>query len=231
MQGKILLMKTILALETSTDVASVALMHKNEQKSVELSGVNTHSHGLIPAIADLLSSFEIELSDIELIAYGCGPGAFTGVRTACGVVQGLAFGMNIPVLAVGSLQSQAQAAYEQQGIGESICVLDARMGEVYWSHLRLVDGKWSEVKQQALSLIEDVESYALQTEVQVVHGTQLVWKDQRSGLLAMPHAKYSLSIARNAAPFEYSSPAEAQPVYLRNKVALTTSERQLAKSE
>ncbi len=224
-------MKTILALETSTEIASVALLHNNEQKSVELSGVNTHSHGLIPAIHELLEAFNIGLNQIDLIAFGCGPGAFTGVRTACGVVQGLAFGLNIPVIAIGSLQSQAQAAFEQFAVDECICVLDARMGEVYWSHLKFQNGRWHELAPQRLARIEEVMTYADQTERLVVFGTQLEWQGSRTARLAMPHAKYSLKIAAVTTVENYLEAQDAQPVYLRNKVALTTAERLQASSE
>ena len=224
-------MKTILALETSTEVASVALLHNGEQKSVELSGVNTHSHGLIPAIDGLLKAFRIDLDAIDLIAYGCGPGAFTGVRTACGVVQGLAFGIDIPVIAVGSLHSQAQAAFEQFALDECICVLDARMGEVYWSHLKRQNGVWDELMPQCLASMDEVRAYADQHKVSVVCGTQLEWQGIQPAVFAMPHAKYSLCIANHTAPDRYLAAQDAQPVYLRNKVALTTAERLQAKSE
>ncbi|MBC3880225.1 tRNA (adenosine(37)-N6)-threonylcarbamoyltransferase complex dimerization subunit type 1 TsaB [Undibacterium sp. LX40W] len=224
-------MKTILALETSTEIASVALLHNNEQKSVELSGVNTHSHGLIPAIHELLEAFKIDLSKVELIAYGCGPGAFTGVRTACGVVQGIAYGLDIPVVAIGSLHSQAEAAFEQQVIDECICILDARMGEVYWTHLKRQNGGWIELVPQSLARMDEVRAYVDQTRLPVVCGTQLEWQGTPSAVLAMPHAKYSLNIADRATSAQYVIAQEAQPVYLRNKVALTTAERLHAKSE
>jgi tRNA threonylcarbamoyladenosine biosynthesis protein TsaB len=222
-------MKTILALETSTEVASVALLHDNQRKSVELSGVNTHSHGLIPAIHELLQLFNIDLSKIELIAYGCGPGAFTGVRTACGVVQGIAFGLNIPIVAVGSLQSQAQAAHLEFALDECICVLDARMGEVYWSHLRFQNGLWIEVTPQNLAHLDEVRIYADQTGLPVACGTQVEWQGNRPAVLAMPHAKNSLDIALSSPPALYLLAQDAQPVYLRNKVALTTAERNQVK--
>lgn len=226
-------MKTILAIETSTDVASVALSHKGILKSLELSGVNTHSHGLLPAIHDLLTQHEIGLSDVDLLAFGCGPGAFTGVRTACGVIQGLAFALDLPVLPLVSLHIQAQAAREGFALDECVCVLDARMSEVYWTHLRWTGTEWQELMSPKLGSTSEVEEYLRQHGVSVVSGVQVSLHDslQSRTVSAMPHAQQSISLAMQAAPESYVSAEEAQPLYLRNKVALTTAERLLQNDE
>ncbi|WMW82263.1 tRNA (adenosine(37)-N6)-threonylcarbamoyltransferase complex dimerization subunit type 1 TsaB [Undibacterium cyanobacteriorum] len=220
-------MKTILAIETSTDVASVAISHKGTLKSLELSGVNTHSHGLLPAIQDLLNQHEIALSDVELLALGCGPGAFTGVRTACGVIQGLAFALDLPVLPLVSLHVQAQKAREKFGVEECVCVLDARMSEVYWTHLRWKDGAWEELTNPKLGSTAEVEDHLRSNAVSVVIGTQVSLSDsfQSRAVSAMPHAQQSISLALKAAQDLYVTAELAQPLYLRNKVALTTAER------
>lgn len=103
-------MTILLAIETSTELASVALLTGDGLLSRELSGVQTHSQGILPAIQSLLLDAGIRLQDCDAIAFGCGPGAFTGVRTACGIVQGLAFGAELPILPVVSLLAMAEAA-------------------------------------------------------------------------------------------------------------------------
>ena len=123
-------------------MASVAILGKNGLIWRELSGVQTHSQGILPAIQELLSEAGLSLGQCEAIAFGCGPGAFTGVRTACGIVQGLAFGADLPILPVISLLAMAEAARqdgveapaEARPVADFVCILDARMSEVYWAH-------------------------------------------------------------------------------------------------
>jgi tRNA threonylcarbamoyladenosine biosynthesis protein TsaB len=91
-------MPTILAIETSSELASCALLHGERVSSRDSSGVRTHSQSILPMVQSLLDEAGIKLSDCDAIAYGCGPGSFTGVRTACGVAQGLAFGAALPVV-------------------------------------------------------------------------------------------------------------------------------------
>lgn len=223
-------MKTILAIETSTDVASVALHYRGVTKTTQLSGVNTHSHGLLPAIDSLLNEFSIDVSHIECLAFGCGPGAFTGVRTACGVVQGLAFALDLPVLPLVSLHLQAQAAREQYGIEECVCLLDARMSEVYWAHLRWDGNVWQEVNVANLSTLTDLMPYLSQQDCPIVFGSgiQLGSDSGLTSLHAMPHASQAIALAILAPDSTYDQAVNAQPLYLRNKVALTTAERTLA---
>ena len=123
-------MTTLLAIETSTELASVALLNKGELSIRELTGVQTHSQGVLPAIQELLNAAGLSLSQCQAIAFGCGPGAFTGVRTTCGIVQGLGYGADLPILPIISLHAMAQAAREQDGDADFVCVLDARMAEV-----------------------------------------------------------------------------------------------------
>lgn len=223
-------MKTILAIETSTDIASVALFHQGVLKTTQLSGVNTHSHGLLPAIDDLLSEFAIDVSQIERLAFGCGPGAFTGVRTACGVVQGLAFALDLPVLPLVSLHVQAQAAREQHGIDECVCLLDARMSEVYWTHLKWDGSAWQEVTVANLSTLPELMPYLSQQVCPIVFGSNIPFEGETNlkSLHAMPHAAQAISLAMHAPDSACVRAEDAQPLYLRNKVALTTAERLLA---
>ena len=218
-------MKTILAIETSTDVASVALSHKGIVKSLELSGVNTHSHGLLPAIESLLTEFSLDVGDLDLLAFGCGPGAFTGVRTACGVIQGLAFALNLPVLPLVSLHVQAQAAREHHGIEECICLLDARMSELYWTHLRWNNNAWQEVVAPSLTTVDELMPYLAQQNCTIVAGANIEIETQSKCVYAMPHATQAIALAMSVPDSDFVVAENAQPLYLRNKVALTTAER------
>lgn len=230
-------MTTILAIETSTEIASVALLSENVLLVRELSGVQTHSHGVLPAIQDMLREAGIVLKQCDAIAFGCGPGAFTGVRTACGIVQGLAFGADLPILPIVSLQAIAEAARHVVGTQDTrdfVSVLDARMGEVYWAHYRYQAQGWQQVTLPVLASSEQVFAYAnLHAEVLVLgNGVTLAAEDTKNIILKqMPHAEQiaRLGMLDYALGKQLDAP-QAQPLYLRNKIALTTAERMQLKT-
>ncbi|MFZ6817509.1 tRNA (adenosine(37)-N6)-threonylcarbamoyltransferase complex dimerization subunit type 1 TsaB [Undibacterium sp. Ji22W] len=226
-------MTILLAIETSTDLASVALLHNHHIICRDLSGVQTHSYGLLPALQELLQEAGVNLNQLNAIAFGCGPGAFTGVRTACGVVQGLAFGLQIPVLPVVSLLAMAEAAKSAEQRLDFVCCLDARMNEVYWAHYRLEGEAWLEIQAPSLSDLTTALAYAREAKLTLVLGQGLALPDADEGLptiLVMPHAQFALQIAeKNYKQGLAIDAAQAQPLYLRNKVAQTTAERALAR--
>jgi len=120
-----------LALDASTEACSVALQLDGKvYASYELCP-QSHSLRLLPMIDDLLKEAGIELSDIDGLVFGQGPGSFTGVRIGVGVAQGLAFSANLPVVGVSSLQAMAQQAYIKHGQKQVVAAIDARMSEVY----------------------------------------------------------------------------------------------------
>lgn len=225
-------MTTILALETSTDQATVALLHLEQIYSHTLSGVHTHSHGLLPAVQTVLSQAGVSMNALEAIAFGCGPGAFTGVRTACGVVQGLAFALNLPVLPVLSLLAMAESVKARQAWVDLVCVLDARMNEVYWAHYRFDGAHWHCVSEPALATLSVALSYAGERQLSLALGDGVSMPESVPGLnwvREMPHAEAVLKLAvQDLARGLQVDAARAQPVYLRNKIALTTAERMLA---
>lgn len=226
-------MTTLLAIETSTEMASIALLSKSGLICRELTGVQTHSQGVLPAIQDILKEAGVTLKQCAAIAYGCGPGAFTGVRTACGIVQGLAFGADLPILPIVSLLAMAQAAYESQLADDVVCVLDARMGEVYWAHYHYQNKVWTQVSEPALSIGEQVFAYANLNKLTLVLGNGIALKDGATEKIInqMPHAEQIARLALIDFSMEKQlTAADAQPLYLRNKIALTTAERALVKS-
>ncbi|MGS0740579.1 tRNA (adenosine(37)-N6)-threonylcarbamoyltransferase complex dimerization subunit type 1 TsaB [Glaciimonas sp. GG7] len=224
-------MPIILAIETSTELASAALLRDGQVISRESAGVQTHSHTILPMIQSLLAEAGIGLAQCDALAFGVGPGSFTGVRTACGIVQGLAFGADLPVLPIITLAAMAHACHEAEGAVDVLSVLDARMGEVYWAQYRYVDATWQVVVGPTLS----APALVLPTGSVIACGNGLsayaelfseasFAKDAKPAL--MPHARQIAQLGLTA--FEQGSglPAiEAQPLYLRNKVAFTTAER------
>ncbi len=223
-------MPTILAIETSTELASAALLHGNQILTREASGVHTHSQTILPMVQSLLAQAGIGLSSCAAIAFGAGPGSFTGVRTACGIAQGLAFGLDLPLLPIVTLQAMAQACREASGASDVLSVLDARMGEVYWAQYRFADG-WQTVIEPTLSAPSGVRP---QGAVQAcgnglqAYASAFGTQDFMRGVLeCMPHAAQVGALARTGLERGNAVTArDAQPVYLRNKVALTINERQ-----
>src|SRR5688500_7264988 len=117
----------ILALDTSTEYCSAALLIDGESDVRDTHAGQTHSQWLLRMIAELLRSRSLRLRDLDGIAYGEGPGSFTGLRIACGVVQGLAFGADLPVVGIGTLRAMAEGSASDR----VLACIDARMNEIY----------------------------------------------------------------------------------------------------
>ncbi len=230
---------TILAIETSTELASVALMHRGRRHASESAGVQTHSATVLPMLQQLLADAGLALADVDALAFGCGPGSFTGVRTACGLVQGLAVGTQRKAVPVVTLLAMAESAREAGAGDDIIAVLDARMGEVYWARYRF-DGAWQVVVEPALAKASDVraDDHPGDSRPAVCGNALLAYPDDFAPLGALsrwpdivPHATAIAQLA--AASFvrgDGVDARDAQPLYLRHKVALTTRERVAAAS-
>lgn len=122
----------ILALDTSTEACSAALaMGASISERFEIAP-RGHSLLILPMLDALLAEAGIGLAQIDAVAFGCGPGSFTGVRIAVGIAQGVAFGADLPVVPVSSLAALAQGAHVKTGAQRVLAAIDARMGEVYW---------------------------------------------------------------------------------------------------
>lgn len=224
-------MPTILAIETSSELASVALLHQGGIISHEAAGVNTHSQTILPMAQAALAQAGISLAQCDAVAFGAGPGSFTGVRTACGVAQGLAFGLDLPVVPVMTLLAMAQSCREACGSDNVLVVLDARMDEVYWAQYRYLDG-WQAVREPSLSAASAVvasgEVTACGNGLTAYASAFDAMPFARNGLPdVMPHARQVAQLAQGELEAgRIVAARDAQPVYLRNKVALTTAERQ-----
>lgn len=224
-------MRTILAIETSSELASAALLHQGQLLSEQAVGVQTHSQTLLPMVQKLLAEAGIALSQCDAVAFGAGPGSFTGVRTACGVAQGLAFGLDIPVVPVVTLKAMAHACREASGTDDVLVLLDARMEEIYWAQYRYADG-WQTMSEPALSTPAAVTASgnpvacgnALSVYSMAFSGHSFLTNARPD---IVPHARDIAKLAQ--LEFHPVAARHAQPLYLRNKVAMTTAER-LAKA-
>ena len=230
-------MPTLIAFDTSSDIASVSLMVRGQLVQTDHSrGVTTHSRAILPMIQSLLDKAGIRLGECDAIAFGCGPGSFTGVRTACGVAQGLAFGIDVPVIPVVSLLAMAEACRLEKQKTSVLSVLDARMREVYWAGYSYEEeGGWKTVVEPQVSPPSDVfssgQTVACGNGLIAYHEAfaSLVVDAQFPGI--MPDSQAIASIAKMAfRRGDVLSPRDAHPLYLRNKVAYTTEERQNLKA-
>lgn len=223
----------ILALDTSTEYLTLALALDGQCYGRELLAGQTHSQRILPLLRELLDEAGVELTDLDGIAFGAGPGSFTGLRIGCGVAQGLALGADLPVLAVSTLMALAEDAGEAQQV---IACLDARMGEVYHAAYRREGSEWQEVLAPGLYAPEAVPALSGNDWTAIGSGWQSygdVLQQHYAGQLQqiLPDAyPRAAAIARLALPRFAAGEAlpadQAAPVYIRNKVAMTTSERQ-----
>lgn len=229
-------MTILLSIETSSECASVALIKGDDLFSRESSGVITHSEKILPMVQSVCEQAHIHLSDCDAIAFGAGPGSFTGVRTACGVAQGLAYGLQLPVVPVCSLLAIAQACLEKDNATNVLVMIDARMGEVYWAQYTYQDGAWQVLIAPTLSAPNMVAPQyvdgltvcgnGLSTYIDLFAGHALLSNGLKRLDDAIPHAS---AVARIAAPMYAAGQSvlahQAQPIYLRNNIAKTTAER------
>ncbi|NCP64425.1 MAG: tRNA (adenosine(37)-N6)-threonylcarbamoyltransferase complex dimerization subunit type 1 TsaB [Paraglaciecola sp.] len=129
-----------LALDTATEACSVALNWQGQQSQCFDICPQQHSQVLLTMVDDILRQQHASLHDLDCLAFGRGPGSFTGVRIATGMLQGLAFGTGKPVVGVSTLAAMAQQAIQLHQVSHVFCAIDARMGEVYFAHYQAING-------------------------------------------------------------------------------------------
>lgn len=126
-------MKSLLAIDTSTENCSVALVHDGKLTTRDIESPREHSQKLLPFVEEVLDSAGVSLAELDGLVVGAGPGSFTGVRIGVSMAQGLAFSADLPVYPVCSLQALAQQAIRKNDVAGVVACIDARMGEVYYA--------------------------------------------------------------------------------------------------
>lgn len=234
----------LLAFDTSTEVMDIAVTDGKQTWQHVGAGGAQASAALIPAILALMQQAALQLTELDAIVFGRGPGSFTGLRTACSVAQGLAFGAGgLTVLPIDTLLAVAEEARFTHGAARVVALLDARMGEVY-------TGRYEWVASNELGA---GSAWRTQTEVQLIRPDQLqvnapwvmagnVFNSDRGPLQdmlaldlphfeALPTATAMLRLAPGMLAAGLGVAAElALPLYIRDKVAQTTAERAAIKS-
>jgi len=221
----------LIALETSTEYCSLAVSRGAQVLERSFHAGQRHSELALPALRELLRQAALDMHSIDGVAYGAGPGSFTGLRIACGMAQGLALAGDLPVAGIGTLLALA----ENSGADKVIACLDARMGEVYHAVYRNNGGGWIEMhapglyRPDALPPVEGGDWFAAGSGFRV-HGPALARcygaAISRTDADAVPNAAAMLRLAmRVFAGGQGGDAAAAVPLYVRDKVALKASER------
>lgn len=239
----------MLAIDTATEQVHLALITEGSSLVRSLPGGPQASAALLPALAALLAEAGRVWADVGAVACGVGPGAFTGLRTACAVAQGLALGLNCPTLALDTLMAVAEDARQRRATdpahpplaeGDTLWVLqDARMGELYVACYTWRQGAWVPASPPALWSRDEparrwgeapAGSLMLAGNALAVYGADwAAWLDRAASWLdagAQPSGPALAALARQAwARGEALDPALLLPRYVRDKVAQTTEER------
>lgn len=233
----------LLAIETSTDACSVGVWLDGEVIADHRLAAQQHAALVLPMIDALMAGAGIDVKQLDGIVYGQGPGSFTGVRIGVALTQGIALGADVGVIGISTLQSMAHAVWQTSKEANIAVSLDARMGEVYFATYAGDD------RGQLLSLAP--ECVCPPDKLVVPHTTQpWIWAgsgaEQYAEILRSQYSVEANQIAANVWPHaenllalalprvmagELRAAEDAMPVYLRNKVAQTTAEREAAKGQ
>lgn len=230
----------LLAFDTSTETLSIAVQRGPQVFAHEAAGGAQASATLIEQALALLEQAQLAVAGLHAIAFGRGPGAFTGLRTACAVAQGLAWGAGVPVLPIDTLLAVAENARQRHGLARALAWLDARMGEVYAAPFIWQADAWRALdaarvcapEELALPAGESAAGWALAGNAASTYGSRLPPAlDSLPRLPAQPAATALLALAAPMLAAGQGLPAEqALPLYIRDKVAQTTAERLAARA-
>ncbi|SCC66059.1 tRNA (adenosine(37)-N6)-threonylcarbamoyltransferase complex dimerization subunit type 1 TsaB [Kosakonia oryziphila] len=221
----------ILAIDTATEACSVALWNDGTTFAHFELCPREHTQRILPLVRAVLGDADLKLTQLDALAYGRGPGSFTGVRIGIGIAQGLALGAELPMIGVSTLATMAQGAWRKTGATRVLAAIDARMGEVYWAeYQRDEQGVWHGEETEAVLKPEAVSVRLQQLEGQwatvgtgwptwpeMGNGNALTLTD---GEILLPTAEDMLPLAQQLFAAQKTVAVEhAEPVYLRNEVA------------
>ncbi len=231
-------MPAILAFDTATEQMSLALAARGRVWARDLAGGARASATLIPSLLALLAEAGVTLRELDAIAFGRGPGAFTGLRTACAVAQGLAYGAAKPVLAIDTLLAVAEDARAGRPALRVWVAMDARIGEIYAAQYAFGADRWQVLDAPQLTTPEVLNARWAADAPRLVagnaiaaFGTRLGTGDAELAPDALPRGASLIPLAQALwADGAAVDAAHALPLYLRDKVAQTTLERDAARA-
>ncbi|WP_368543800.1 tRNA (adenosine(37)-N6)-threonylcarbamoyltransferase complex dimerization subunit type 1 TsaB [Enterobacter soli] len=221
----------ILAIDTATEACSAALWNDGAMCAHFEECPREHTQRILPLVKEILTRGNTALTDLDALAYGRGPGSFTGVRIGIGIAQGLALGAELPMIGVSTLATMAQGAWRKTGATRVLAAIDARMGEVYWAeYTRDEQGVWHGEETEAVLKPEAVTERLknLSGEWATVGTGWPAWPEMAKdtgitlvdGEILLPAAEDMLPLACQLfAAGKTVAVEQAEPVYLRNTVA------------
>ena len=231
----------VLALETATSYCSVALSINGEQKQSDEHAPQKHAALLLPMVEQLLAESGLSRNQLDAIAFGQGPGSFTGLRIAAAAAQGIALGLDLPVVGVSTLAALAHQRFRVADTTHTIACLDARMSEVYWgfyetSRIGECDAVSEERVGAPAELLQLIANANREKGWEVAgDGAPLLLESEKSALAISDIHPEALDVLSLALPRvekgDVVAAADALPVYLRNRVALTEAERAEAREQ
>lgn len=226
----------LLAVDTATEACSAALYIDGDIRHEFQLAPRDHTRLILAMVETLLQQAGIRIQQLDALAFGRGPGSFTGVRIATGVVQGLAYGADLPVVPVSTLASIAQAVYEDHGESHVLAAIDARMGGIYWGQYQLNGDKLMQLCADEAVLspeqvpLVDAGDWVGAGSGWLAHADTLAerfgdrvkqqWPEylpQSATIAQLAVADFNQGLAVDA--------AQALPVYLRNDVAKKSKDR------
>ena len=225
----------LLAIDTATEACSAALSIDGNITERHCISANGHSKLILPMIDGLLADAGLRPCDLDGLAFGRGPGSFTGVRIATGVIQGIAFGLDLPVAPISNLAAVAQEFFDQNPENVAFVAMDARMGEIYWGVYERNSNGFAELIGDEKVIPANRIEFPDGSGVGIGTGWKL-YATELSEILAhrllryetenLPRAKVIAKLGLEGFKQGLAVPVEqAMPVYLRDKVAKKVSER------
>jgi tRNA threonylcarbamoyladenosine biosynthesis protein TsaB len=225
----------LLAVETATEACSAALMIDGDITEQFCITTNGHSKLILPMIDALMADTGLKPTDLDGLAFGCGPGSFTGVRIATGIIQGIAFALDLPVVPVSNLAAVAQDFFDHNPENLAFVAMDARMNEIYWGvYQRNADGYAELIGKEAVTPASEVEfpdvsgmgigsGWKIYNQELLTHLSHRIIRYEVDNL---PRARAITRLGVEGFKQGLAVPVEhAMPVYLRDKVAKKESER------
>lgn len=220
----------ILAIDTATESCSVALLNNDRLLAHFELCAREHTQRILPLVQQVLQEGGVALKDLDALAFGRGPGSFTGVRIGIGIAQGLSLGAALPLIGISTLKTMAQSAWRLHGATRVLAAIDARMGEVYWAeYQRDAEGNWQGEETEAVLKPDAAAARmaAQQGQWTCVGTGWQAWPQlaENSGLVltlsdvTLPCAEDMLPLAQQALAAGMTvAPEQAEPTYLRNEV-------------
>tara|TARA_R110000772_G_scaffold41760_15_gene97190 strand:+ start:1937 stop:2644 length:708 start_codon:yes stop_codon:yes gene_type:complete len=224
----------LLIIDTATEACSVALQVNGQRYQQFEICPQQHSQRILPMIDGVLKDAGVTLAQLDYLGFGRGPGSFTGVRIATGILQGLALGTGLHVVGVSTMAAMAQQALDKHQASEVYCAIDARMGEVYFARYQATDGLATLVDEERVLPPEVAAEILLKNQSDhLIHGVGTGWAAYEALLTPLnakskpviltdilyPAAQYMLALVEAGVQQGHAKEVEQiEPVYLRDKV-------------